>query len=205
MSAPTPDPRPSANGFPAIVLVLCLLIALGLGLTTGLFLTRLIAPPPGSRTLNTATLLTQVQGLAQLVTVKYVMEKVVVLEDVKFYGESRVLLVAHGVVKAGVDLSKLKPEDLEAHGKKIVVRVPLASITDAYLDDQKTQVLEHSTGLLRLFDKDLQQSARVQGMDEIRRAARNSGILDDANDRAARQLTQLFRQLGFEDVEFKKP
>lgn len=205
VNPPNPEPRPAWSGFAPVVLVLCLLIALGLGLTTGLFLRSLIAPSPAYRTPSTATLLTQVQGLAQLVTVKYVMEKVVVLEDVKFYGESRVLLVAHGVVKAGVDLSKLKPTDLEVRGKKIIVRVPPASITDAYLDDQKTQVLEHSTGLLRLFDKDLQQSARVQGMDEIRRAARNSGILDDANDRAARQLTQLFQQLGFEEVEFKKP
>ena len=42
-------------------------------------------------------------------TVKYVLEKVVVLEDAKWYGENRVILVAHGIVKAGVDLQKLQP------------------------------------------------------------------------------------------------
>ena len=54
---------------------------------------------------NTATVLRQVQTLSQLVMVKHAMEKVVVMEDVKGFGESRVLLVANGVVKAGVDFS----------------------------------------------------------------------------------------------------
>ena len=55
----------------------------------------------GPKFYNTATVLVQVQTLSQLVTVKYVMEKVVALEDVQWYGESRVLLIAHGIVKAG--------------------------------------------------------------------------------------------------------
>jgi hypothetical protein len=182
-----------------------LLLILGLGLMVGLGVGRVISAGGRVRSYTTSTLLTQIQGLAQLVTVKYIMEKVVVAEDVKVYGESRVLLVAHGIIKAGVDLSKLKPEDIEISGKKVVLRLPSAVITDAYLDEQKTQVLEHSTGLLRLFNKDLQQDARRQGLDEIRRAARNSGIVEDANERARLQFTIMFRQMGFEEVEFRKP
>jgi hypothetical protein len=183
--------------------VLAIILALGLG--AGFLVGRLMGLVPTRRTVSTATLLTQVQGLAQFVTVKYVMEKVVVVEDVNIYGENRVLLIAHGIVKAGVDLSKLRAGDLKAKGAKIRVTLPQAAITDVYLDDQKTQVLEHKTGLLRRFDKDLQQSARVQGLDEIRRAARNSGILDDASDRARQQLTFMFHQLGFQEIEFEKP
>lgn len=171
-------------------------------LALGFVLTRWIDASGSPRQLNTATLITQIQGLSQLVTVKYVLEKVVVLEDVKIYGENRVILVAHGVVKAGVDLSRLTPGDVSTEGLRIRVRLPMAAITDVYLDESQTQVLEHSTGLLRRFDKDLQQSARREGMEAIRRNARYTGIVDDANERAREQLTVFFRQLGFENVEF---
>jgi len=150
---------------------------------------------------NTATVLQQVQTLSQLVTVKYVMEKVVVLEDVKWFGESRVLLIAHGVVKAGVDFGQMKPEDLRVSGKNISVCLPLAQITDAYLDDQQTRVVERTTGLLRVFDKDLEQITRQNAVDDIRRAARTAGILKDADDRARAQVKSLFQQMGFEEVE----
>jgi Protein of unknown function (DUF4230) len=145
--------------------------------------------------------LRQVQTLSQLVTIKYVMEKVVVLEDAKWYGENRVLLVAQGIVKAGVDLGQLKPADLQVSGKKITIWLSPAQITDAYLDDKETRVVERTTGLLRVFDKDLEQAARQNAVDDIRRAARTAGILKDADDRARAQLTILLTQMGFEDVE----
>ena len=139
-----------------------------------------------------------------MVTVKYVMEKVVILEDVRIYGENRVLLVAHGVVKAGVDLSKIERGDIEVDGTNVTIRLPRCTITDVYLDEDKTQVLEHSTGLLRRFDKDLQQNARREGLDAIRRAARDSGILDEAQTRAELQLRLFFNQFGFTEIEFRK-
>jgi hypothetical protein len=142
-----------------------------------------------------------VQTLSQLVTVKYVLEKVVVMEDVKWFGESRVLLVANGVVKAGVDFSLLKAEDVRVTDKTIALRLPAAQITDAYLDDRQTRVVERTTGLLRTFDKDLEQTARLMAVDDIRRGARSAGILKDADDRARAQVQNLFEQMGL-TVEF---
>ena len=185
------------------IVVMILAILFGFGLVLGLFLPRLAGFTGTPKGYNTATLLQQVQTLSDLVTVKYVMEKIVVLEDVKWFGESRVLLVAHGVVKAGTDLNQLRPDDLHVSGKRITVKLPPAEITDAYLDDKQTRVVERTTGLLRVFDKDLEQTARQNAIEDIRRAARKSGILKDAEERAQSQLTRLFRQLGFEAVEFR--
>ena len=158
--------------------------------------------PGGSRPVlaNTPTVVREVQGLNQLVSVKYVLEKIVILEDVKWYGGNRLLLVAHGVAKAGVDLSKLLPKDIDAAGDVIRVRLPKAQLFDVYLDDRRTQVVERSTGLLREFDKDLEQDARRMAVDQIRVAARESGILRDAEERARLQLAELFRRLGFKSV-----
>lgn len=185
----------------AILLVMVLGVGLWLGSVMPGWLRVL---PFGSSSFGSSTVLRQVQTLSQLVTVKYVMEKVVVLEDVKWYpgGDSRVLMLAHGIVKAGVDLGRIQSEDVTVSGKKVSIRLPPAQITDLYLDDRQTRIIERTTGLLRTFDKDLEQTARQHAVSDIRRAARTAGILKDAEERARAQLTSLFQQMGFEVVEF---
>ena len=190
--------------FKKLVLALAVVgLIFALGLSLG-FVAHRWLPFGGAFSRNAATLLTQVQTLRHLVTVKYVLEKVVVFEDPKWYGDNRVLLVAHGVAKAGIDLAVLKPGDIEITDKKIRVALPPARITDVYLDDRRTEILERSTGLLRLFDKDLEQNARMQAVEDLRRAASENGILTDANERARAQLTALLQQLGFTQVEFSQ-
>jgi hypothetical protein len=182
-------------------------LALAIVLGVALFIALLFVHPPGMgaspKIQSTATIIQQVQTLSELVTVKYVLEKVVILDDVKWYGESRVLLVAHGIVKAGVDLQEIKPEDVRLEDRKIVLKLPRARITDAYLDDQRTRVVDRSTGLLRAFDKDLEQTARRQAVEDLRIAARFNRIYEDAEERARLQLANLFHLLGYE-VEFSK-
>src|SRR5438093_2552046 len=183
-----------------------------LGLVIGIGFPRLAGwSGPAPKVYNTATVLKQVQTLSQLVTVKYVMEKVEVLSDPPqsllrqfWFDDTHVVLIAHGIIKAGVDLSQMKPSDLRVTEKKIVLTLPPAQITDAYLDDKRTQVVERNTGFLRSFNKDLEQTARQNAVDDIRRAARSGGILKEADDRARAQLKHLFQQLGLE-VEFRAP
>jgi len=78
------------------------LAVLFFGIYLGFTVSRWLKTGSGLRFENTTTVVQQVQTLSDLVTVKYVMEKVVVLEDAKWYGENRVLLLAHGIVKAGI-------------------------------------------------------------------------------------------------------
>jgi hypothetical protein len=184
--------------------VLLIVIALAGCMALGLWLGFAAQRFASGRTAYSSTMvLQQVQTLSQLVTVKYVLEKVVVYEDVRWFpgGENRVLLVAHGIVKAGVNLEKLRPEDIEIVGQVVRIRLPNPQITDCYLDEEKTRVLERSTGLLRTFDKNLEQTVRVIAVDDVRRGARQAGILKDADERARAQVQKLFQQMGLE-VEF---
>jgi Protein of unknown function (DUF4230) len=175
----------------------------------GLKLTRLLTPVAGVRVENTATIVQQVQTLSDLVTVKYVLEKVEIVNSPPtstlgqfVQGENRVLLLAHGIVKAGIDLKRLQKEDVAIVGKKIVLHLPPPQITDAYLDERQTQVIDWQKGFLRDFDKDLETAARQNAVDDIRRAARTAGILKDADDRARLELAVFLNQAGFEQVEF---
>jgi hypothetical protein len=186
-----------------IIVGLALAIAMGVALFIALLFVRPPASGASPKIQSTTTIVQQVQTLAELVTVKYVLEKVVILDDIRWYGENRVLLVAHGIVKAGVNLEEIKPEDVRVEDKKILLKLPRARITDVYLDDQKTRVVDRSTGLLRAFDRDLEQNARRQAVDDLRIAARANRIYEDAEERARLQLAHLFHQLGYE-VEFSK-
>lgn len=178
------------------------ILLVGIGVGVWIPKVTLFSLPDGEvRVLDTPAIVQKIQGLSQLVTVKYIVEKVVVIEDEKWYGESRVLLVAHGIVKAGIDLGRLQVDDIEVDGNTLRVFMPPALITDTYLDEEKTHVIERTTGLLREFDKDLEQNARRLAIGDIRRAARTNGIIKDAETRARDQLEMLFLQMGFEKVE----
>jgi hypothetical protein len=189
-----------------VALALVLLAAmLGCFALVGVICLRFLTSRGNPTVYNTATLLKQVQTLSQLVTVKYVIEKVEILEDKSqnpirqmLPDDTRVILIAHGIVKAGIDFGRLKPGDLQLEGKKVKLVLPPPQITDAYLDDRETKVIERTTSFLRDYNKDLEQTARQNAIDDIRRSARTSGILKDADERARAQLKSFFEQLGLE-------
>ena len=189
-----------------------ILAAVGFGLVLGSRFATMFGLGNAPQPLNSAAILEQIQGLSQLTTVKYVLQKVVGREEPAdsplgqmFSGMNRVIIIAHGVIKAGVDFEHLAAGDITVTDRRVSIRLPPSQILDAYLDDQQTQVVERSTGLFRPFDKQLEQTVRAAAVDDLRRAARVQGILKDADERAREQLKNLFEQLGFQEVEFLSP
>jgi hypothetical protein len=189
----------------ALTAVVVLVLAVDLTFTV----TRWLNHSASAHMENTTDVVREIQTLSDLVTVKYVVEKVVILDAPPestlgqfVQGDNRVLLLAHGIVKAGINLKDLAPGDVTVSGKTIRIKLPPAQITDAYLDDNQTQVIDWKQGFLRGFDKDLEQKARQMAVDDIRRAARKDGILNEATERAELQLAVFFNKAGFERVEF---
>ncbi len=196
------------QGLKKIFRALLVLAVLALGVYLGLTVARWRGG--GLRVENTATIIQQVQTLSDLVTVKYVMQKMEFVDSPPgstlgqfIQGDNKVWLLAQGVVKAGIDLKKIAQGDVAISGKCLTLTLPKPEITDAYLDDSQTKVIERTTGFLRSLDKDLEQTTRQFAVDDIRRAAQQSGILNDANERARTELRTFFQQTGFETVEFR--
>ena len=182
-----------------VALVVIFIFGAILGLIFGRMLPQGSLPQIG----NTTTVIKQIQSLNELSTVRYTLEKVVILEDVKWYGGNRVVLVASGVVKAGVDLGKMSENDVQISDGILTIKLPRAEVLDAYLKDRETQVLDRSTGLFREFDKDLEQEARKQAVGQMLIAAKKNGIIADADERAALQLQLFFGKLGFKEVRLE--
>ena len=147
--------------------------------------------------------LSQVQALSDLVTVKYVTEQIVQLEDGNILSKDRIVLIAHGVIKAGINLNKVNAEDLHIAGKTIAIHLPAPQIVDKYLDEKLTEVSTRETGWFVFHRKDLETEARQQALAGLVAAARVGGIEKEAEKQARTLIGQFFQALGYEKVEYR--
>jgi hypothetical protein len=151
------------------------------------------------------TIVRQVRTLSRLETIEYSLEKVITAESGQgpfgFLFGDRLLLVAHGSVIAGVDLGKLSPEDVDVSDLgQVTLTLPAAEVFAATLDNHQTYVYSRDTGLLTKGNLQLETEARKAAEDEIRRAAIDDGILDQAGRNAKGFMQSFLGSLGFNQV-----
>ncbi|MEO6982293.1 MAG: DUF4230 domain-containing protein [Edaphobacter sp.] len=147
----------------------------------------------------------KIQRLNRLETVVYSIDTVVegtksgtVLPDL-LVGD-RLLLVVHGQSIAGIDLSKLHPEDVSINGQSIRVTLPASQVFLTTLDNQHTRVYARSTGLLVPADQNLESDTRARAEQQLQQTALADGILDAARKNARATVTTLLYSLGFTQV-----
>ena len=154
------------------------------------------------------TVVQKIQRLNRLETVVYSLDTVVegshsslVLPDL--LAGDRLLLVVHGQSIAGIDLSKLRPEDvhIDSATRSIRIALPPSQLFVTTLDNQHTRVYARSTGLLVPVDQNLESETRAKAQDQLQKAALDDGILDVARKNARATVTTLLLSLGFEQVE----
>ena len=155
------------------------------------------------------TIIHEVQSLARLETIRYTVEKVVTAEVNQgvlgpLFGE-RLLFVAHGYVIAGIDMSKIRPEDLWLVGEMLNVRLPATEVLVATLDNDKSYVYDRETGLFTHGDPTLETQVRQVAEQEILKAATEDGILDQASTNAQIYLRWFFETLGYKQINFVLP
>jgi hypothetical protein len=153
----------------------------------------------------------QIRELNRLETTQFTIEKII---DAKtnssnalqefLYGD-KILLIAHGDVVAGYDLSKIKNEDVRIEGKTLNITLPPAEILYTRLDNDKTKVYDRTQGLLSKGNKDLETEARKAAEEQIRIAACDAHILDQASDNAQKQFKTMFSSFGYTDVIVTAP
>lgn len=151
----------------------------------------------------------KIQALNRLETVSYSLDTVVengksspVFPDM--LAGDKILLVVHGQAVAGIDLSKLKPEDVKIDGpnlRSIHVNLPASELFFTSLDNSRTKVYARSTGLLVPADQNLEADARTKAEQQLQAAALSDGILDVARKNARASIAVMLSGLGFDHVE----
>jgi hypothetical protein len=155
------------------------------------------------------TIINQVRPLARLETIQYTVEKVITAEVgqnvlAPLIGD-KLLFVGHGYVIAGVDLSKIRSQDITIEDGILIFHLPEAEIFVATLDNDKSYVYDRETGLLTHGDINLETNARQAAEEQIRQAALDDGILKQAQTNAELYLESLLNELGYSQVSFVNP
>lgn len=152
------------------------------------------------------TYINEVRALARLETIQYSIEKVITGETgggtfQALFGD-KILFVGHGTVIAGIDMEKLQPEDMRFENGVLTVRLPPAEIFIATLDNEKSYVYDRETGILAKPDVNLETLVRQRAEEEIRGAAIEDGILEQAQVNAEAYLFKFFAALGYPNTIF---
>jgi hypothetical protein len=178
-----------------------------LALLTSVFVTAQLRALFGLRSLDSKAVITQVRSVKQLVTVRYSIQRVVGLREPKVpLGEESILLMIEGEALAGVDLDGVTPHDIAYSGKRaITITLPAAKLFDVFLDEKETKVWDRQITWWTPWvapDPDLEHQARLRALDDVRKAALNMGILDQAQKNAQTAIRDLLRPFDI-DVSFK--
>lgn len=152
------------------------------------------------------TYINEIRALARLETIQYSIEKVITGETgggtfQALFGD-KILFVGHGTVIAGIDMEKLQPEHMRFENGVLTVRLPPAEIFVATLDNEKSYVYDRETGILAKPDVNLETLVRQRAEEEIRGAAIEDGILEQAQLNAEAYLFKFFAALGYPNTIF---
>jgi len=165
-----------------------------------------------SSNINTSNVavIKEIRNLQRLETASFTIEKIIdggtsgnVFQQILF--GDRILLIAHGQVIAGFDLSQISEKDVVIKDKSIRITLPKPQVLVTTLDNTQTRVYDRTRGILNPGDKDLESKAREAAQNSIKEAACKGDILKQASDNARKQLTAFLSALGFTQVSIDIP
>ena len=146
----------------------------------------------------------QVREASELTTAVFTMQAVVPTnQDTAIggwvIGSTKLLYVAQGEVKAGVDLSKLSATNVKVVDDRVQILLPPPQILTSKIDVNRSKVYDYNRGFLGLGPDtapQLQTLAQQKALQTIVTTACDDGLLQRANDRAKFVVTQLLATSG---------
>ena len=166
-----------------------------------------LAAAPTAVTVDRPAVIRQIQALNRLETTTYLTEQVITAEQggnafYNFFRGDKLLLIASGEVVAGFDLTKLQPDDVQisADGTTTTVTLPPAQILISRLDNDKTRVYSRDTGIFTSGNAGLETEARRVAEQKIVQAACDAGILKRAVEDGQRNIENLVKTFGTQNV-----
>lgn len=153
----------------------------------------------------------RIKNIQELSTTIQTMETIVPTSADRKLGEislatTRLLYIARGEIRAGVDLSELRETDMRIINNKIEIDLPPAKILDSKIDVNHSRVYDYDRGFLNLgpdVAPQLQTLAQRKTLAEIVNTVCDEGILNNANIKAKETLEKLLTINGYEQIKIK--
>ena len=144
------------------------------------------------------------QQIGKLATAEYVITRIVKASDNETWykiGDRKILLSCTASVKAGIDFTKLKPEQVTEQAKKISVQLPPPEILSLNIPPEGIKVAYTDVGLFR----DPFTTAEINAImktaeNQIRRQIAALNILVTAQSNASAFVTRFLTTAGFTEV-----
>ena len=148
----------------------------------------------------------RVRSISELNTVEMYFNEIIDFKNAKFFNSFEIpftqksfIFTVKARVKAGIDLSLVKEEDVEIDGKRLVLRLDEPAITSGEILSYKAYdekdglfnevTTEDTLKALELFEKDL------------RKQAAENGIIEKAKENAEQTIEGIFMMSGYEQVK----
>ncbi len=155
--------------------------------------------PVQPRIESSSTVVQKIRNIQELTTTVQTMETIMPTSAERKLGEislatTRLLYIARGEIRAGVDLSQLTDSNIKISNNNIEIDLPPAKILNSKIDVNNSRVYDYDRGFLNLgpdVAPQLQTLAQRKTLTEIVDTACNEGILNKANERAKTTITQL--------------
>ena len=202
-----------------LILILSFFILLAVGCTN-----KKSTEKPAAKAIDTIPMLvTQVQQCSRLYTTEYHIHKIVTHDDkMKLsgsflkqdfsinlpLGDRRIAIPMDATLKAYIDLSSFSNKNIQHNGKELIVTLPDPKIvlTSTKIDHKE---VKQFVALTRhnFTDAEL-TSYEAQGRKQIIASIPQMGIIEQAQESAARQLVPIFTAMGYKEsditISFRK-
>ena len=191
--------------------LLYVLVILALALLLWLVFQRYLRRPAAERGLRidkTAAVVEQVRRMGELSSAGFYEELVLTDRDDSYLGELRRLdgvrriagsgdfvIICKGRVRAGFDLTKMKPSDFSVSGDTLRVTLPPVEVLDVIINPTD---YEHFSGH-RTHEETV--GIILQAKQRLRADAVQAGVLDQAEASGVARLQRLFSSLGYRQVD----
>ncbi len=166
------------------------------------------APTPTPTIDIRSVVVKQIRDASELTTSVFAMETIAEASQSREIlgievGETRLLYIGYGEVRAGIDLRELEVNDIEVNENTIRIRIPPPRVLDSKIDVNRSRVYDYDQGFLNLGPDApaLQSLAEQDALAKIVLSACENGILEDANEKAEVAIAQLLNVTGFNEVQ----
>jgi archaellin len=143
----------------------------------------------------------RLREVAKLVATEMTLRDVVIYEQTRYRSTKRVLLVVTGRISAGINLSRSQVQ-IDSAKKQIIVTLPAAEILS--VDVLNVTTYDERAGLLNPFTPDDRDEIQRRIRAQLRDAARQSGILEHADQAASKALRDFLGRDGYM-VDVRRP
>ncbi|MCB0217219.1 MAG: DUF4230 domain-containing protein [Caldilineae bacterium] len=162
-------------------------------------------PSPTPYLETTQVMAQRLRGASELTLAIYSLDTVTSASQDRKLGEltigsTELLYVAHGQVRAGIELAEIGAEDMQVEAGRLIVRLPAPRILDRKIDVDKSYVYDVDRSLFGPIDPSLQSQAEQHALEQVLRSACEGGILAQANERGALAVEKLLETAGYDEV-----